>query len=172
MTTVIETERLLFRPLTLADTDDLAALYADPETMRFFEGTRTREQARAQIEESLDWYERLGYYFWATIHKADGRFIGRCGLLPQVIDDRQEAEVAYMIARPYWNQGLGTEAAQAIKDYGFQRYGFLRLISIIDPGNIASQRVAQKNGMQYVKYIDFEEHLCQLYAIERIPHDH
>lgn len=55
-------------------------------------------RGRAQIEEILRCYEQLGYYFWAAVHKADGRFIGRCGLLPQVIDDRQEAEVAYMIA--------------------------------------------------------------------------
>lgn len=172
MTTLIETERLLFRPLTLADTDDLAALYADPETMRFFDGPRTRAEAQTEIEESLDWYERLGYYFWATVHKADGRFIGRCGLLPQVIDDQQEAEVAYMIARPFWNQGLGTEAARAIKEYGFRRCGFPCLILIIDPGNLASQRVAEKNGMQHVKDIEFEGHPCRLYAIEREDHEH
>src|SRR5438093_361517 len=110
--TIIETQRLLFRPLMFEDTDDLAALYADPEVMRFFEGTRSRQQALQEIEECRQWYDRLGFYFWATIHKADHRFIGRCGLLPQVIDDRQEVEVAYMIARPYWNQGLGTEAAR------------------------------------------------------------
>jgi ribosomal-protein-alanine N-acetyltransferase len=164
---IIATPRLLFRQLTLEDVDDLAELYADPEVMRYFEGVRTRQQAHKEIEECLQWYDRLGFYFWATIHKVDNRFIGRCGLLPQVIDDRPEYEVAYMIARPYWNQGLGTEAERAIKEYGFEQYPFPRLISIIDPGNLASVRVAEKNGMSYVKDIEFEEHLCRLYAVAR-----
>src|SRR2546429_8178768 len=115
---VLETERLILRHLTLDDADDLAGLYADPEVMRFFEGIRTREQALAEIHECLDWYERLGYYFWATIHKPDGRFIGRGGLLPQVIDGRNEAEGAYMLARPYRNRGAGTGAGRANKGNG------------------------------------------------------
>jgi [ribosomal protein S5]-alanine N-acetyltransferase len=166
---VIETERLILRRLTLDDVDDLAAVYADPETMRFFGGPRTRERARQQIEEALQWYEKIGFYFWATIHKAENRFLGRCGLLPQVIEDKNEAEVAYMIARPYWNQGLGTEAARAIKEYGFRHYpAYSRLVSIIDPRNIASQRVAEKNGMRYLKDIEFEGYIDRLYAIDRL----
>ena len=49
---------------------------------------------------------------WATIHKETGKFIGRCGLLPWTIEDQQEVEVAYTIARSYWGHGLATEAAQ------------------------------------------------------------
>ena len=169
MKAIIETERLLLRPLTLADTDDLAALYADSEAMRFLGGTRSREMARAHIESSLDQYKRWGYCFWATIHKADGRFIGRCGLLPQKIDGRGEAEVAYMIAPSFWGQGFGTEAACAIKEYGSRRFGFPRLVSIISPENIASRRVAQKNGMQYVKEVEFNGHSLHLFATEQEP---
>ncbi len=165
--TVIETQRLRFRLLTLDDADDLAALYADPEVMRFFEGVRTRQQALEEIERCRQCYERLGFHFWATIHKGDNRFIGRCGLLPQTIDGQQEYEVAYMIARSYWNRGLGTEAARAIKQYGFEKHRLPRLVSIIEPGNRASIRVAEKNEMQYVKDIDDGGVLCRLYAVER-----
>jgi ribosomal-protein-alanine N-acetyltransferase len=165
--TVIETERLLLRPMTFADTDDLAALYADPEVMRFFDGTRTREQAVEQIRKCQELYRSVGFYFWATIHKADDRFIGRCGLLPQVIDGRPEYEVAYMIARSYWGQGLGTEAARGIRDWAFASHPFPRLVSIIAPDNLASRRVAEKNGMRYLGDIEFEGYLDCLYAIDR-----
>ena len=47
--------------------------------MRFFEGTRTREQAVAQILESQGWYDRVGFHLWAAILREHGRFIGRCG---------------------------------------------------------------------------------------------
>lgn len=165
--TIIETERLVLRRLTLDDLDDMAALYADPEVMRFFDGPRTRERAREVIIKSLHLYESLGYYFWATIHRADNRFIGRCGLLPQVVDGVEECEVAYMIARAYWGRGLATEAARAIKEYGFATYDFPRLISVIAPGNHASVRVAEKNGMRYVTDAEVDGYLDMIYAVDR-----
>ena len=166
---LFESPRLLFRPLTLEDLEDLAALYADPEVMHFFDGVRTRDQARAEIEMCQRMYGEVGFYFWATILKTENRFIGRCGILPQWIEGQPEYEVAYMIARRYWNQGLGTEAARAIKEYGFARYAFPRLISLIAPGNRASVRVAEKNGMRYIRDVWANGYLDQMYAVEREP---
>ena len=164
---VLETERLILRPLTLDDVDDLAAIYADPEVMRFFEGTRSREETRRRVEETIAQYAQTGVDFLATVHKESGQFIGRCGLLWQIIDGVQEVEVAYMVARAYWGCGMGTEAARALKEHGFRDFGFRRLISLIDPGNIASIRVAEKNGMRYERDVAFEGHSCRLYAVSR-----
>jgi ribosomal-protein-alanine N-acetyltransferase len=163
---ILETERLMLRRLRLEDAEALAELYADPETMRYFDGTRSLQQTRETIQRCLESYRSHGYSLWATLLKEDQRFIGRCGLLRQVIEGKPECEVAYMIARPYWNRGLGTEAARAIRDYGFRKYDFPRLISIIHPENLASQRVAVKNGMRYEKDIDFEGYPCRLYVTE------
>ena len=58
---------------------------------------------------------------WATVLKENNRFIGRCGLLPWTIDETHEVEVAYLIDKAFWGQGLGTEAAQAVLDYGFSK---------------------------------------------------
>lgn len=164
---VTESPRLTFRRLSHRDLDDLAALYADPEVMRYFESTRTREQAREQIERSLRDYDEIGYSFWATVRRADKRFIGRCGLLAQTVEGHDVCEVAYMLARDCWGQGLGTEAARALTAHAFRTFGFARVVSIIDHGNIASQRVAEKCGMTYVKDIVFEGYPCRLYAVRR-----
>jgi ribosomal-protein-alanine N-acetyltransferase len=163
---VIETPRLRFRPLTVEDADELQALYSDPEVMRFFEGLRSREQVLMEIEEAKRSYQRLGFYLWAAIHKPDRRFIGRCGLLPQSIEGRRELEVAYMLARPYWGRGLGTEAARAIKAHAFTRLHCARLISLIAPGNEASVRVAEKNGMRYVKEVTLNGYVDRMYVVE------
>ena len=88
---------------------------------------------------------------WATIHKATSQFIGRCGLLPWTIDGQNEVEVAYLISKAYWGQGLGTEAAQAILDYGFEKLNLSRLICLIDQENLASIKVAEKIGMTFEK---------------------
>ena len=156
MGTILETPRLVLRHQMLADLDDLWALYCDPEITKYIpDAPRTRAEARDELVWHMDGHPRnpeLG--LWATIHKETGNFIGRCGLLPWLIDDQDEVEVAYTIARPYWRQGLATEAAQAILNYGFESLNLQRLVSLIDPENIASQRVAEKIGMVYEKTVD------------------
>ena len=150
---ILETKRLLLRRLLPTDFDDLVVLYSDPEVRRYFpEGTLTREETQEELEWFLNGHPKhpeLG--LWATIHKQTGRFIGRCGLLPWTIDGQYEVEVAYMIAKEFWRQGLGTEAAQGILDYGFDTLGLSRLICLIDHDNIASQKVATHIGMAFEK---------------------
>src|SRR5205085_6573703 len=120
------------------------------------DGTRTKEDTRRRVERIIEQYSRTGVDFLATIYKENGLFIGRCGLLWQVLDDVQEVEVAYMIAKPYWGQGLATEAARALIEHGFRDHGLRRLISIIHPDNKGSIRVAEKNGMGYERDVEFD----------------
>ena len=72
------------------------------------------------------------------------------------------------MARSYWGRGYATEAAQAVRDYAFNRLRLPRLIAMIDPQNIASIRVAEKLGMYYEKDVMFEgyTHPDRVYAIE------
>jgi [ribosomal protein S5]-alanine N-acetyltransferase len=105
------------------------------------------------------------FSLWATIHKSDDRLIGRCGLLAWDLEGRKETEVGYMIAREFWGRGLATEAARAIRDYGFERLGFERLISLIRPENERSQRVAIKNGMRHERDVMVGEIHARLFSI-------
>lgn len=72
-----------------------------------------------------------------------------CGLLPWTINGRAEVEVAYLLAKEYWGQGLATEAAQAIVDYAFNRLHLTRLICMIYAENRASIGVATRIGMTF-----------------------
>jgi ribosomal-protein-alanine N-acetyltransferase len=186
---VLETERLLLRHFTPGDLDDVAALYGDPEVMRYIGNgaTKTREQVAAMMElfftdnrrswspETLARLPQLGraierdahFSLWATIYKPDNRLIGRCGLLAWDLDGRKEVEVGYILARKYWGRGLASEAARASRDYGFGTLDFDRLVSIILPANVASQRVAQKNGMRFEKDVDVKGLAARLYVINR-----
>ncbi len=153
---ILETKRLILRRQVMDDLDDLFALYCDPEITKYIpDAPRNYEETREELEWFLNGHPKhpeLG--LWATIHKDTGKFIGRCGLLPWDIEGRQEVEVAYTIAREYWGQGLGTEAAQGILQYGFEKLGLSRLICVIDPENVASQKVAEKMGMTLEKKVD------------------
>lgn len=150
---ILETKRLMLRRQILEDLDDLWALYCNPEITRYIpDAPRSREEARQELEWHMNGHPRFPEFgLWATIHKETGKFIGRCGLLPWTIDGQNEVEVAYTIAQDYWGQGLGTEAARAILQYGFEKLNLSRLISLIDSENIASQKVAEKIGMRFEK---------------------
>lgn len=131
----------------------LFALYCDEDVRRYIpDAPRTLEETREELEWHMHGHPKhpeLG--LWATIHKETGKFIGRCGLLPWTIDGQDEVEVAYLLSKQYWGQGLGTEAAQAILDYGFEKQKLPRLICLIDKDNTASLNVARKIGMAFEK---------------------
>jgi ribosomal-protein-alanine N-acetyltransferase len=162
---VIETPRLILRRMTWDDLEDLAQLYADPAVVQFFPSTRDREETRQRLADMLVAYDRYDFGLWATVYKADNQFIGRCGLIPQIVDEQSEIEIGYMLAKTYWRKGLATEAAIAIKQYGFQVIGCDRLISLIDPDNLASQKVALKNGMTYERDTVISGHLVRIYTV-------
>ena len=153
---ILETERLILRRQVIEDLDDLWALYCDPQITKYIpDAPRSYEEDREELEWHMNGhpqYPELG--LWATLHKETGKFIGRCGLLPWTIEGQREVEVAYTIAREFWGQGLATEAAQGILNYGFEKLNLRRLICLIDPDNIASQRVAEKMGMSLEKRVD------------------
>jgi RimJ/RimL family protein N-acetyltransferase len=163
---ILETERLLLRHLERDDLESLFALYRDPEIRRYFpDGTLTRDETREELEWFLGGHPddpELG--LWATMHKESGEFIGRCGLLPWTIDDRPEVEVAYLLARAYWGQGLATEAARAIVGHAFERLDVARLVCLIDPANGASIRVAERIGMTFEKQLEDESGPFLLYS--------
>lgn len=164
---ILETKRLILRRLVPDDLDDLFALYRDPEIRRYFpEGTLSYEETKEELEWFLNGHPdhpELG--LWATIHKATDRFIGRCGLLPWTIEQRPEVEVAYLLAKEFWGQGLGTEAARGIVQYGFEHLQLSRLICMIDAENRASMKVALNIGMTLDKEMHDEKGPFLLYAM-------
>lgn len=169
---ILETPRVLLRHQVIGDLDALWELYRDPEVTKYIpDAPKTRAEAREELEWFLHGHPRrpeLG--LWATILKENRKFIGRSGLLPWTIEGREEVEVAYAIAREFWGRGLGTEIARGILQYGFEKLGLRRLISLIDPDNAASQKVAQKIGMRLEKKLDGiegDEIPTWIYAIER-----
>jgi RimJ/RimL family protein N-acetyltransferase len=172
MAIILETPRLLLRHLEMDDVQALYALYQDAEIRRYFpDGVLSFEETK----EELEWYlhghpEHPELGLWATVHKESGKFIGRCGLLPWEIKSRLEIEIAYLLDKKFWHQGLATEAANGILSYGFKKLHLARLICLMHPENIASQKVAGRIGMKLAGQVDdiAGDHFpTLLYAIEK-----
>jgi len=156
MAIILETKRLLLRHLVMDDLDELFALYRDPDIRKYFpEGVLNYADTKEELEWFLNGHPKhpeLG--LWATIHKESGKFIGRCGLLPWTIEGQDEVEIAYLLDKAFWHQGLATEAAKAILEYGFNTLNLSRLICMIDPDNTASQKVAERICMTFEKRVE------------------
>ncbi len=165
ITVICRTPRLVLRHFMPTDLDVMADILADPEVMRFSLGLKSREETEQWLDHTIASYAENGFGLWAVVHRGDDRLIGFCGLVVQDVDERRDVEIGYRLARAYWGQGLATEAAVATRDDAMGRLGIDRLISIIAPENVASIRVAEKNGMRLETDTVKWERTVRIYAV-------
>lgn len=161
---IIETERLVLRPLTMTDLDEFVAMHAMPE-IRQTMGPFDRDAAAARLERNeREWQER-GHGLVAILERTTGRFLGRSGLKywPQF----DETEVGWVLRGDAWGHGFATEAGRACLDWGFRAFELSYLTAMIQPQNARSIAVARRLGMRPIR----DDHLMDLpvvvYAIER-----
>jgi len=161
----IETARLILRAFENDDVRDVT-FFTDPEVMRFIPRGAWKPEDVASIfprlvaRRSEEWRD-VGYGMWAVVLKKTGAAIGHCGL--QRLEDSDEIEVYYLLDKPYWNQGIATEATLAALRFAHER-GLKNIVAVAMPENGASQRVMQKVGMKHVGH-------AQHYGLELVKYE-
>jgi RimJ/RimL family protein N-acetyltransferase len=131
---LLETDRLLLRPLLDSDAEAVMGLQDDPEVMRF-----------------LDPSPLARFYtggFHAALEKDSGRFIGWFALEPKGQD---EYEIGYRLYRWAWGNGYATEGSLALLDKGFRAWGAKRIYAETMAVNTRSRRVMEKIGLRHVR---------------------
>lgn len=164
----IETTRLRLRLFRPDDLDDYyTAIRSDPDVMRFLPGCQPQSRAQTEqvIHNFIQYWQDHNFGGFAIIHKTDHKLIGQCGLY--LIPEQTDVELFYALAKPYWGQGLATEAGHACLRYGFETVGLARIFAVFVPSNVGSERVMLKLGMtaQGVRQAYSTELPC--YAITR-----
>ncbi|MDQ0371177.1 GNAT family N-acetyltransferase [Catenuloplanes indicus] len=144
-----DTARLTFAEMTPDDLDDMAALLGDAEVMRYYPRPKTRAEALHWIGWNQGLYTRAGFGLWVIRSRATGEFLGDCGLTPQEVDGTTEVEVGYHVRSGAQGLGYATEAAAACLAHARETLGIDRIVAIIDPANVPSQRVAEKIGLRF-----------------------
>lgn len=164
---MIETERMILRHFALDDLDSMAEIMADPEVMRFsLSGPYSREKTKDFLKRCIGGYKEKGLGLFAVVLKGENKVLGYCGIIYQDIDGEDLPEIGYRIHRDYWGKGLATEAAKAVQDYGFGRFGFSKMISVIEAENAVSIRVAEKCGLRFEKEALFKDRVpVRIYSI-------
>ena len=151
---MLQTPRLVIRPLEDRDADAWLAMFGDPEVTRFLPpgSALTSQDFQRAIEARRAMQREIGYAMWAVDDKASRSFIGQCGIRPAEPMDESaasEIELAYHFVRRAWNKGTGTEAAAAVLAQGLGQIGLDRIMAVALPDNIGSWRVMEKSGMRY-----------------------
>jgi RimJ/RimL family protein N-acetyltransferase len=152
----IETERLVLRRPRPDDGDAFLEFVADAETMRWLgDEPGDRVAAARMVDRWLRRWEANGVGYFVVL--LDGHAIGRVGL--NVWDlavgdistyaragEHARPELAWGLTSRYWGRGYATEAARAVRDWARRERGIERPISMIEPANTASARVAERLG--------------------------
>jgi RimJ/RimL family protein N-acetyltransferase len=164
----LSTSRLLLREFTRDDLNDLHEVLGNPIVMKFsLNGPYSPEKTAAFIEGCLEAYPKRKAGLLAVVSRVDAKVIGCCGFYFLQIDGADEIEISYRLNPLYWNRGLATEAALALKNQAFGEFGFTRLIACIEEGNASSIRVAEKIGMCHEKDTLYRERIpARIYSVE------
>lgn len=164
---VIETPRLILRRLRADDTDAILAVIGDPVVMQYYPRTFERKDAEEWIERNLRRYDDYGHGLYAVVLKDSGDMIGDCGLVTQQIEGEPLLEVGYHLRRDQWGHGYASEAARACMEYAFRTLRADKVISLIRPENLPSQRVAERNKMKIERRIMYFGLPHAVYAMKR-----
>ena len=167
---ILETERLRLRPFHPSDFEEYAALYADPEVLRYLGGGQApwdRGRAWRHLAFLMGHWQIAGKGTWAVEHRDGGALLGAVGF--SAPEGWPGLELAWVLARRWWGCGYATEGARAALDHAFTVWREERVISLISPENHRSVRVAERLGESLRGRIDHcgREMLC--YGIEPSP---
>lgn len=144
---ILETERLYLRKMDQSDFDSLCRILQDKDVMYAYEGAFNDDEVQEWLDRQISRYQKWGFGLWAVVLKETDEMIGQCGLTMQPWKDEEVLEIGYLFERFYWHRGYDIEAAKACKKYAFEILKVDEVCSIIRDTNIASQKVAIKNGM-------------------------
>ncbi|SUW63874.1 Acetyltransferase (GNAT) family [Buttiauxella agrestis] len=170
------TERLILRRWKQSDREPFAALNANPEVMRYFPSTRTREESDKMVNAVEQIIAEKGWGLWAVEEKSSGEFIGFVGLnIPGYeLPFSPVIEIGWRLDKPFWGKGYAPEAAIKALEIGFEQFGMTEIVAFTALENLPSQRVMEKIGMTRCEEFDHpmlaEHHPLRRHILYRISH--
>ena len=161
---VLQTERLVLRSFTQEDFEPFTHIVSDPEVVRYLDGGApiSREDCWRGMALFIGHWHLRGYGWWAVEDRRTGELLGRLGLYNP--EGWPGIEVGWLLRQDAWGVGLATEGAAAAINFAFDVVGAGHVISIIDPRNTRSIRVAEKIGELYEGDLDFNGKAVVVYG--------
>jgi RimJ/RimL family protein N-acetyltransferase len=152
--TILETDRLRLRRLSVEDAAFYLGLVNEPSWLQFIgdKGVRTIEDARAAILKGpVDMHERLGFSLLLVELKEDIIPIGICGLIKR--ETLKDVDIGFAFLPEFWGRGYAYESASAVMAYGRHVVGLNRIVAVTSSDNHSSIRLLEKIGLKYEQMV-------------------
>jgi ribosomal-protein-alanine N-acetyltransferase len=167
--TVLETERLLLRRLTVDDAPFVLGLLNEPSFLRHIgdRGVRTVEQAETYLRKGpLDMYRSHGHGLYLVELREGAVPLGICGLIRRPA--LEDVDIGFAFKPEHWGKGYAYEAAAATLEHGRRDLGLARIVAIVAEGNEPSARLCEKLGLRYERRVRLspQDEELLLFAIE------
>lgn len=157
----LETERLILRSWHESDLDRYFMLRGDQAAAQFIGGALSRDDTWRSIATILGHQILRGYSIFALEEKATGAFVGYCG--PWFPLGFPEPEIGWGLVPSENGKGYATEAATRALSFAFGSLGWTTAISLVDPKNLPSVRVAERLGAKLESSTEFRGRMCGIY---------
>ena len=148
--TVLETERLSLRPLTVDDAQFILRLLNEPSFIRYIGDKQVRnlEDARQYILNGpVASYERNGFGLYLVELRESYTPIGMCGFLKR--EELPDPDIGFAFVPEFWSKGFAFEAAAALLQDGRERLRLERILAITSLDNDASIKLLQRLGFRF-----------------------
>ena len=147
---VLQTTQLTLSPCCPGDRDDFISLERDPQVMRFLNGGHAVDHAQVGPDTTFLMPRGTEPYIWTARHTGNGAFVGWFCLWPE---SGTLAELGYRLCRTAWGQGLASQGASALVDWGFRNNGYDTIVASTMAANHASRRVMEKIGLSHARTV-------------------
>jgi RimJ/RimL family protein N-acetyltransferase len=172
----LTTDRLVLRPLAWNDVDELAAIHAQESFWRYPYGRGwSRTETESFLERKIERYQDSRMAVSAVVVAESGELAGWAGLsiptfLPEILP---AVEVGWRLGEQFRGCGIATEAGAAWIRYGFEEVGLESIVSIYEPGNVASGAVMRRLGFALERETTHPVHgvLLHVMSLARPPAD-
>lgn len=180
----LHSPRLRLRDVTPDDAPAFFELDRDPEVMRFLGGVRSDQtvaDVRALLAERVAWYTSSpGLGLGACFVRGSDEFVGWFMLRlrkyrpydanGRLLDETEDAELGYRLARRFWGQGYATEMSRALVRHGFDQLALQRVVAFVDAKHLASIRVLEKAGLSLGGRARYDAEDVELYRVSASSH--
>jgi ribosomal-protein-alanine N-acetyltransferase len=158
---IFETRRLVLREVTAEDAYDVFKYLSDKDVVKPM-GLEPFQTVK-DVWDEIRWYKSINEegtgIRWGITLKDSGKVIGSCGFL-NMLTKHYRAEVGYELSKDYWGKGIASEALEAVVKYGYQHFQLERIEALIEPANLPSQKLVEKQGFRREGLLRHYEFTC------------
>ncbi|MDV7696698.1 GNAT family N-acetyltransferase [Chryseobacterium soli] len=149
-----ETERLILRPMSLDDKEFIFELYNRPKFIQYIGDRNIKTIADAENyirDRFLPQFEKLGFGNYLVVTKEENKKIGGVGIFER--EGLDVMDIGFSLLEEFEDKGYAYEAALKVKSIGMDEFGMKKISAITSKDNFSSQKLIEKLGLQFKKYV-------------------